>query len=141
MLPDFNDKGVLPPGVHTAALGEFADRFGFNGDRRSMIKKGLAPFLDELAEEGIRELYVGGSFVTVTRNPGDIDCYVVVTSRGHRWFTFIAESQDRWVKNHAVDCVPAILGESGVESQEYWEDLFSQRKYSGADNGIVRLRF
>lgn len=33
MIPDFDENGNLPPGVHWAEWNEFQDRFGYNWHR------------------------------------------------------------------------------------------------------------
>jgi hypothetical protein len=72
VIPDFNDSGLLPPGIHAAEWGEIATRFGGNGHRRALLR-GLRRALDELRRAGCATAYLDGSFVTETGSPNDYD--------------------------------------------------------------------
>jgi hypothetical protein len=72
MLPDFDESGSLPPGIHAAAWSEFAARFGSNPHRRALLG-GLERALAVLRAAGCRRVYVDGSFVTSKPTPGDYD--------------------------------------------------------------------
>jgi Family of unknown function (DUF6932) len=76
-LPDFDDAGNLPPGIHAATRGEVATRFGYTPVRRVLIA-GLERALDLLAAVGCRRAWLDGSFVTLSertvgRDPADYD--------------------------------------------------------------------
>lgn len=86
-IPDFDEHGLLPVGVHDCTLAEVAARFGiFQGNEqrpRLMIK--LSEFLEEVRASGIvREVLVDGSFVTDEPSPNDIDLVVVLPSTHDR---------------------------------------------------------
>ena len=77
VLPEFDDVGNLPPGVHAATWTEIAGRFGYTPARRVLIE-GLARTLELLAAVGCRRMWLDGSFVTRTeqtlgRDPADFD--------------------------------------------------------------------
>ena len=72
MIPEFTDDGLLPPGRHNAAWGEFESRFGYNSWRR-MLLSGLLRALLELKRAGVGLAYLDGSFVTEKAVPGDYD--------------------------------------------------------------------
>ena len=71
MIPDFDDSGNLPPGVHDATWGEIVQRFGWTS-RRELLD-GLKAALEPLRETGCRRVFINGSFVTDKDEPGDID--------------------------------------------------------------------
>jgi hypothetical protein len=72
-IPDFDETGLLPGGVHDCDLGEIQARFTWN-ERRASIWTGLQQFLHELAEMGMHyPLYVNGGFVTDRQDPSDVD--------------------------------------------------------------------
>lgn len=74
MIPDLRD-GRLPPGVHSADIGELRDKLGWGRKRRSLID-GLEIMLGLMEDCGIKRVYVDGSFVTDKDRPNDIDgCY------------------------------------------------------------------
>jgi hypothetical protein len=72
MLPNFDDSGNLPPGVHVADWEEIAQRFGGTIRRRELLD-GLQAALEPLREAGCRRVFINGSFVTDKDEPGDID--------------------------------------------------------------------
>ena len=72
MIPEFDEAGLLPPGVHWSDWGEFTDRFGKNPQRRSLMA-GLSSALQDLKDAGCRTVYINGSFVTRKKSPDDYD--------------------------------------------------------------------
>ena len=72
MIPLFDKRGRLPPGVYPAEWVEFCQRFGATPYRR-VLATGLQRALDALRVAQCRAAYVGGSFVTATLLPGDFD--------------------------------------------------------------------
>jgi hypothetical protein len=72
MLPDFDELGNLPPGVHDATWHEIVQRFGWTSRRRELLD-GLKSALEPLREAGCRRVFVNGSFVTDKDDPVDID--------------------------------------------------------------------
>jgi len=75
MIPEFDENGNLPPGVHFCDWQEFVERFGTNNTRRRMIA-GLQLAMTQLTAAGCRTIYINGSFVTIKPNPQDFGaCY------------------------------------------------------------------
>lgn len=72
MIPDFDENGNLPPGVHFCDWNEFKQRFGYTRNRRQMIQ-GMEVVMTELKAAGGRTFYINGSFVTNERSPNDFD--------------------------------------------------------------------
>jgi hypothetical protein len=72
MIPKFNQKGNLPPGIHKATLAEVQKRFGWTPYRRELLK-GLRRVLRQLVQAGCVCFYLDGSFVTSKVIPGDYD--------------------------------------------------------------------
>lgn len=72
MIPEFDENGNLPPGVHWCEWEEFKERFGTNSTRRRMID-GLELALAQLKAANCRTIYINGSFVTSKPKPGDFD--------------------------------------------------------------------
>lgn len=72
MLPGFNAKGQLPPGIHLVGWPEFESAFGYNKTRRDLIK-GMRMALLNLKRAGCLTAYIDGSFVTRKHKPGDYD--------------------------------------------------------------------
>lgn len=72
MIPEFDENGNLPPGVHWATWEEFVERFGTTQRRLRMIQ-GLLLAMEQLKAAGCPTIYIDGSFVTRKQNPGDFD--------------------------------------------------------------------
>lgn len=71
MLPKFDERGQLPPGMHRLAWSEFVSAFGYNDWRRILVK-GLRKALADLKRAGRMAVFINGSFVT--RKPCPADC-------------------------------------------------------------------
>ncbi|MEQ8464638.1 DUF6932 family protein [Coleofasciculus sp. E1-EBD-02] len=72
MIPDFDENGNLPPGVHFCEWEGFVERFGTNALRLRLIR-GLQMAIEQLKAAGCRTMYINGSFVTIKADPGDFD--------------------------------------------------------------------
>lgn len=80
MIPEFNDDGYLPPGVHQATLEEIAGRLGREPELRQAQTESLRWLLDLSKRVGARRLLIGGSFVTDKWEPNDVDCVLLAGS-------------------------------------------------------------
>lgn len=63
---------VLPPGIHSAALGDVANAFATNAWRRQLFD-GLVLASGRLRLAGCPTIFVDGSYVTGKPRPGDFD--------------------------------------------------------------------
>ena len=72
MIPAFDRRGNLPPGVHRATWRELHSRFGGNAHRQALLR-GLRQALTSLRAAGCRLAYIDGSFVTNKVAPDDFD--------------------------------------------------------------------
>lgn len=72
MIPPFDERGNLPPGVHEADWNELETRFS-GSRRRAELLAGLRRALRALRDAGCRTAYIDGSFVTAKEEPGDFD--------------------------------------------------------------------
>lgn len=72
MIPAFDWRGVLPPGVHSATWDEIVNRYATN-DRRRFLIDGLIAALRSLRDAGCTTAYLDGSLVTAKELPGDFD--------------------------------------------------------------------
>ncbi len=80
MIPDFNDQGYLPPGVHGATLDEIADRFGGESELRHAEMESLRWLVDLARRAGVLRIVVNGSFVADAYEPNDVDCALLLGS-------------------------------------------------------------
>ena len=75
MLPQFDDRGFLPPGVYEITWTELAKHFGFNSYRQDMLA-GLRAILLLLGKANCQRVYLGGSYISTKDFPNDFDgCY------------------------------------------------------------------
>jgi len=78
MIPEFNDDGYLPPGVHQATLEEIAARFGQETELRKVQMESLGWLVDLARRAGALRFIVNGSFVTDRPEPNDVDCVLLI---------------------------------------------------------------
>lgn len=80
MIPNCNDDGYLPPGIHRATLEEVAVRFGQESELRQAQMESLGWLVDLAQRAGVRRIVVNGSFVTDKLEPNDVDCVLLIGS-------------------------------------------------------------
>ena len=77
MIPDLNEHGYLPPGVHPATLAEVVKRFGVGSEQREAQAQSLE-WLEPLCRRaGIIKILVNGSFTSNKLEPNDVDCVLL----------------------------------------------------------------
>ena len=72
MLPGFDERGHLPPGVHLPGWTEFKAALGYNQKGRDLIE-GMHLALLNLKRAGCLAAYIDGSLVTQKSRPSDYD--------------------------------------------------------------------
>ena len=78
MIPDFDERGYLPPGVHPAGLPELLSRFGGISDVRCAQGESLEWLITLCKTAGIARVVINGSFVTDVAEPNDVDCVLLI---------------------------------------------------------------
>jgi hypothetical protein len=78
MIPEFNDEGNLPAGVHLASLEEVAVRFGQETELRRVQMESLGWLVDLARRAGASRLIVNGSFTADKPEPNDVDCVLLI---------------------------------------------------------------
>lgn len=113
-IPEWNDYGILPAGVHSCEIEEIEQRLAFN-DRRATLVRGLEQVLGWLCDmPRIESLIVDGSFVTDKEHPSDIDAVAMIGNLSD-------QHQQEWVRawqpmhselkaHFHVDLYPTIQG-------------------------------
>jgi hypothetical protein len=127
VIPPFNDRGELPPGMHDTTLHEIKRTLGFNQKRRGMIER-LRRALRNLQASGVRRVYLNGSFTTRKPEPNDIDgCWdadehVKVESLDPVFLDF-AQQRRAMKRKYGVDffIANAIEMGSGVPFREFFQ--------------------
>jgi hypothetical protein len=77
MLPEFNDNGYLPAGIHVCDVEEVAVRFGAGSPEREIETKELLEFIEWSRRAGVQRLIINGSYVTATQSPNDVDIVIL----------------------------------------------------------------
>ena len=99
MLPDFNNAGDLPEGLHEATLDEVIARFGGGTPRRQGVTARLLRIRELGRATGKLERFIiFGSYVTAKPEPNDVD--IVLVMRDDFDVTACAESS-RKLFDHA----------------------------------------
>lgn len=140
MIPPFDRRGTLPPGIHEASWPEFAERFGGTA-RRRLLLAGLKLALRNLQEAGCPLVYVDGSFVTAKPEPGDFDaCWGIEGVVPELLDPVLLDFSDGRAAQKAKfrgELFPAELPE-GLSGRTFLE-FFQTDKETGLSKGIVAL--
>lgn len=82
LLPAFDARGDLPPGVHRASLSETLARLGRSSPHRLASGQRLERIYRLAAATGcVARFIVFGSFVTTKPDPNDVDVFLVMDDR------------------------------------------------------------
>jgi hypothetical protein len=78
MIPEFNENGLLPAGIHSATIAEVEGRFGQESEIRRAQMQSLLWLHDLAKQAGVERLIINGSFVTDVLEPNDVDCILLL---------------------------------------------------------------
>ncbi|MFO0964040.1 MAG: hypothetical protein U0793_00450 [Gemmataceae bacterium] len=131
MIPELNDDGYLPPGLHAATLDEVADRFGREPELRRVQMESLRWLVDLAKRVGIVRLVVNGSFVTDKFEPNDIDCVLL---RGAQFPLDDAADSELWAGLPFIQI--AVVGDN--EFALYVEQIYATDRH-GKPKGMVEV--
>ena len=78
-LPEFNEFGDLPEGIHAASLAEVVARFGSGSAQRGDVTDRLRRICELAAAAGhLDRVLVFGSYVSDVTEPNDVDVILVM---------------------------------------------------------------
>src|SRR5712691_11793997 len=78
-LPEFDEQGDLPVGVHQATFDEVLTRFGYGTPQRQLVTAQLVRIYELVRATGkLRRFVIFGSYVTAKPAPHDIDIILVM---------------------------------------------------------------
>jgi hypothetical protein len=144
-IPDLNDHGFLPSGIHDCSLEDIGARFGTfqSTDRRSHLYRQLQVFLAEVHSTNlVVAVIVNGSFVTRKPDPGDIDLILVLSS-GHDFtanlqpMAYNVLSKRRVRGRYGFDIL--VARENGLEYEQYLEFFQQVRGQPSDRKGVLRI--
>lgn len=144
-IPDFDDEGFLPSGVHPTTLEEIRSRFGQfqHSDVRCQLANKLDAFLKEARSSDLfAEIIINGSFISAKDEPNDIDL-ILVLNLGHdfaaelRPFEYNVISRRQVRRRFGFDVLVAQLGQP--EHFEYVQFFSQVRGNPGRQKGMLRI--
>ena len=80
MIPEFNEYGYLPPGIHAATIEEIAARFGVESELRRVQTESLRWLVELVSVAAVQRFILNGSFTTDVAEPNDVDCVLLIGS-------------------------------------------------------------
>ena len=131
MIPEFNDEGYLPPGIHRASLEEITARFGQEPELRQLQMESLRWLVALGRRAGVERMIINGSFVTDKWEPNDIDC-VLLMGAGYP----LDESADVELWEGLPFMQIAVVGQK--EFDLYVEKIYATYRHSVA-KGMVEV--
>ena len=144
-IPDLDEGGFLPAGVHDASMAEVVERFGQfqQTDRRVALQARLEAFLEEARGTGlVASLILDGSFATSKPEPDDIDLIVVLrqgidASTEFRPDQYNVVSARRVKARYPFDVLIAVEGSETLRSAvEFFAQVTGR---PGLSKGMVRV--
>jgi len=151
-LPDFDQDGYLPPGIHAASLEEVIKRFG----TISQVRNRQAELLRQVVEAAkayttIKRVLIWGSFVTDKLEPADLDFSLVVSinhwqtkiNDEHRRFFVPSEARLRYGVDRSFLILPDYPLEPYIESLDFLCHTRTKRECGIVEisiHGEIKLR-
>jgi hypothetical protein len=144
-IPELNENGLLPTGVHEAAMDEVRERFGRfqRTDQRASLFLKLSQLLAEVRSTGlIAAVIVNGSFVTAKDEPSDIDL-ILVLRQDHDFgadlkpFQYNVLSKRRVRARFRFDSL--VARESSAEYAQYVNFFQEVKGRPGSRKGVLKV--
>lgn len=141
-IPDFNETGDLPIGVHACFLNEALARFGESTAQRRVVASRLQRIYKLANAVGrVKRFIVFGSFVTGKSEPQDVDIFLLmhdsfavskVTGESRLLFDHLVAQSHFGASVFWIRCLAALDGEQ--TAIEDW-----QIKRDGTRRGIIEV--
>jgi hypothetical protein len=131
LIPPFDERGQLPPGIHPTTLAEVLEHFGVGSESREACAQSLQWLAPICRLAGIERLLINGSFVSSRAEPGDVDCVLVAGE------DFMAESDAARAIRIGLPYL-SLQVVASAEEFEFFVDLFSTDR-SGSAKGLVEI--
>src|SRR6266566_4746610 len=81
-LPQFNEAGDLPLGLHPVSWAELLERFGAEHGQREVCTRRLSHIFELARRTGcLKRFVVFGSYITAKPEPNDVDVLIVLDDR------------------------------------------------------------
>lgn len=133
---NFNDDGVIEPGIHTCELDDFSDTFikmfPTSQTRKEIYDVFLRFFREVLQKYQVQEIWIDGSYATNKVNPNDMD---IVIYFYYDSFVEIMGIWDSIKLINELDLYPALAlcedTESKMEAQAYYQQINTRNYWRG----------
>lgn len=131
--------GLLPPGIHETSWDEIVSRYGGTPHRRTLLA-GLRSGIDTLKRAGCCRVYIDGSFITATEEPGDFDaCWEVAGVQGRLLDPILLLFADGRAAQKAAYGGEFFIAESAADPHGTRYLAFFQQTRDGTPKGIVAV--
>jgi hypothetical protein len=134
--------GLLPPGEHDATLDEVETRFATNRQRRKIFV-GLRFVVEGLRAQGVKDIYVDGSFVTAKERPNDAEVVFIVPEGANTrsWGLLAWHRHDDLKRQKLIDLwpwpAPQRVPGRALQLQTILDFFLTDR--SGTPKGVIHL--
>lgn len=144
MIPEFDENGHLPPGIHEATFDEIIKRFSLPKSRtRRSRTKSLQAFYSFIRPYA-KEIYIDGSYTTRKSAPNDVDIVVFLRDG----FSLTNKFRQRLLKflskKTHLQIIISVPGDKDSEDRAKWHVAYFQqndRDFNPPVNkGIIRVR-
>jgi len=132
LIPQFNENGYLPPGIHKTTIEEVVGRFGHGSEERESGAQSLVWLVPMCRRAGIVRLILNGSFVTDRREPRDVDCVLVPGP------DFVLDSDATLALRIGLPYLSLQVVETADDLAFYVNDLFASDR-EGKSKGLVEV--
>jgi hypothetical protein len=122
VIPEFDQNGQLPPGIHEATLDEIERRFGIESEVRRAEMQSLRWLIELVRQDDVRRVVINGSFVTDVPEPNDVDCVLLIGPR----FASDPALEKQW--EHGLPFLTIELASPNVFDQ-YVSRTFAEDRY------------
>lgn len=144
-IPDLEEDGFLPEGIHECSLDDLRIRFGQwqRSDCRTVLFAKLEAYFRDVRATGmVSFVVVDGSFISSKYDPNDIDLILILRedhefSNLLRPFEYNALSRRMVRKRYAFDVL--VAREGSPELTEYLDFFQQVRSDSTRRKGIVKV--
>lgn len=140
MLPSFDERGNLPPGIHPASWNEIVERYAIT-EHRAELLDGLRQAIASLQAAGCVRVYLDGSFVTVKDVPADFDaCWEVTGVDPGLLDPELLDFSDRRAAQKARYGGELFPAQAAAEpAGTVFLDYFQRDRQTGEPKGIIAL--
>jgi len=140
VIPSFDERGNLPPGIHPATWDEIVECYAITEHRVALLD-GFGEAVASLSAAGCSRVYLDGSFVTDKEAPGDFDaCWEASGVDPDLLDPVLLDFRDRRAAQKARyggELFPAqVAAEPGGTA---FLEYFQRDRQTGAPKGIVAL--